>query len=483
MLTALFGRLPTRFIALLIGPASAAVMLNMAPQAGMSAAAWKTTAVAVWMALWWVTEAVPIPVTALLPLLLMPVLGILSVTAATAPFANPVIYLFLGGFLLAAAFEGSGLHRRLALAMIARAGTRPDRIIAGFMATAGFISLWVSNTATVLIIYPLALSIADQARAAEPNAKPYDFEIPLLLSVAYAATIGGLGTLIGTPPNALLAAYLLESHGITVPFVRWMAVGVPIVVVGLPITWWLLTRVLYRVPRTELPIGAEIIASSRAALGSMTRAEKMVALVGVMTAVAWMTQPLIARVAPGVSDSTIAIAGSLVLLIVPLDRAGTRTLTWEMAERIPWGVLILFGGGLSLAAAIQESGLAAWIGGSVTTLKDLPPIVLTVIVTTIVIFLTELTSNTATAATFLPVVGSVAVGAGIDPLLLAVPAALAATCAFMLPVGTPPNAIVFGSGRLTIPQMARAGFLLNILFIVLITAATMLLVPSVLGSR
>lgn len=449
----------------------------------MSPTAWRTAAVAAWMALWWVTEAVPIPATALLPLLLLPAFGILSVPATTAPFANPVIFLFLGGFLLAAAFEASGLHRRLALAMIARSGTRPDRIIAAFMGTAGFLSLWVSNTATVLMLYPLALSISHQVRSAEPDAEHHDFDVPLLLSVAYAATIGGLGTLIGTPPNALLAAYVLESHGIVIPFARWMVVGVPIVVVALPIAWVLLTRVLYRVSSVELPLGAGVIAAARAALGPMSRAEKVVAIVGVATAVAWMTQPLLAHVAPGLSDSTIAIAGGLALLVIPLDRSGTRALTWQLAEKIPWGVLILFGGGLSLAAAIQDSGLAAWIGTTVGALRDQPPLLLIVVVTTVVIFVTELTSNTATAATFLPIVGSVAVGAGMDPLLLTAPAALAATCAFMLPVGTPPNAIVFGSGRLTIPQMARAGFLLNLVLIVLITAATALLVPRVLGSR
>lgn len=459
-------------------------MLLAGPLGGMGISAWRTAAVGAWMAIWWVTEAVPISATALLPLAAFPFLGILSINAAAAPYANPVIFLFLGGFLLAAAVERSGLHRRLALALVARAGTRPDRIIAGFMAAAGFLSLWVSNTATVLMLLPLATSILDRVRAAAPAepavSETADFEIALLLAVAYAATIGGLGTLIGTPPNALLAGYLGETLGIRVRFVDWMIVAVPVVLVALPLTWLLLTRVLYRVRAVELPVSAETVRAERLALGRMSRLEVFTATVGTLTAAAWIAQPFIGRFIAGVSDAGIAIAGALLLLIVPLDRQGSRAIDWQAAERIPWGVLILFGGGLSLASAIQQSELATWIGSSVEGLRTLHPLVLIVVVTTLVIFLTELTSNTATAATFLPIVGSVAVGAGLHPLLLTVPAALAASCAFMLPVGTPPNALVFASRRLTIPQMARAGILLNLLLIVLITIAAATLVLPVL---
>jgi len=477
-------RSTSQIVPILVGPAVAVALLAIGPVGTLSDGAWKTAAIATWMALWWVTEAAPIAATALLPLVLFPALGILSMNAAAAPYANPVIYLFLGGFLLAAGFERSGLHRRLALALVARAGNRPDRIIAGFMAAAGFISLWVSNTATVLMLLPLATSILDRVRAVQGGdaKKLLDFEVALLLSVAYASTIGGLGTLIGTPPNALLAGYLSSTHGIRIPFVTFMVLAVPIVVVALPIAWWMLTRVLFRLRGLELPLGRDAILAKRATLGPMSRAEKAVAAVSLLTAAAWMTQPLIARVLTGVTDANIAITGALLLLIVPVERDGSRVIDWRDAERIPWGVLVLFGGGLSLAAAIQDSGLAAWIGGSVGALKDMPPVVLIAIVTTLVIFLTELTSNTATAATFLPIVGSISVGAGISPLMLTVPAALAATCAFMLPVGTPPNALVFGTGRLKIAQMARAGFLLNLILIVLITLATWLLVEPVLGT-
>lgn len=459
-------------------------MLLAGPAGELTAEAWTTAAVAAWMAVWWVTEAAPIPATALLPLVLFPALGVLPMNAAAAPYANPVIYLFLGGFLLAAAFERSGLHRRMALGLVARAGTRPDRIIAGFMVAAGFISMWVSNTATVLMLLPLATSLIERVRGAAAPDSPEGrrFEPALLLAVAYAATIGGLGTLIGTPPNALLAGYLASTHGIRIPFVTFMLLAVPIVVVALPLAWLLLTRVLFRMGTLALPLGGDTIAVERASLGPMSRSERAVAIIATLTAAAWVTQPLLARVVPGITDANIAIAGALLLLILPVEHGGARVITWRDAERIPWGVLVLFGGGLSLAAAIQESGLAAWIGGSVGALQDVPPLVLIAIVTTLVIFLTELTSNTATAATFLPIVGSMSEGAGLGPLMLTVPAALAATCAFMLPVGTPPNAIVFGTGRLSIPQMARAGVLLNLMLIVLITLATWLLVEPVLGN-
>jgi solute carrier family 13 (sodium-dependent dicarboxylate transporter), member 2/3/5 len=261
-----------------------------------------------------------------------------------------------------------------------------------------------------------------------------------------------------------------------------MLVAVPMVIIALPLTWLLLTRVLFRVREMELPLGKEMIATERASLGPMRRSEITVAAVSIFTALAWVAQPLIARVAPGITDANISIAGALLLLVIPVDSSGSRVIDWQAAERIPWGVLVLFGGGLSLAAAIQDSGLAAWIGGSVGALRGVPPIVLIAVVTTLVLFLTELTSNTATAAAFLPVVGSVAVGAGLSPLLLTVPAALAATCAFMLPVGTPPNAIVFGTGRLTIPLMARTGVLLNVMMIVIITLMSWLLVERVLGT-
>lgn len=460
-------------------------MLLAGPMGGMSQPAWRTAAVGIWMGLWWVTEAVPIAATALLPLVLLPLLGIATMPVAAAPYANPVIFLFFGGFILAAAFERSGLHRRLALVLLSAVGTRPDRIIAGFMIAAGFISMWVSNTATVLMLLPLVNSMLrpgkpDTAGDAPPAT---DFEKALLLSIAYAATIGGFGTLIGTPPNALLSAFLTQTHGIRVGFLDYMLIGVPIVVIGLPITWFLLTRVAFRVRggSTESVFDAERLDAQRAALGPASRAEIFVGVVAACTALAWITQPWLARIMPGISEAGISVACALVLLAVPMDAQWNRALDWNEAERIPWGVLVLFGGGLSLASAIQEGGLAQWIGASVGALRALHPLVLVLIVTTVITFLGEFTSNTATAAAFLPIASSLAVGAGMNPLMLAVAAGLAASNGFMMPVGTPPNAIVFAGGRLTIPQMARAGFLVDLSFIGIVTLVSYFLVLPMLG--
>jgi sodium-dependent dicarboxylate transporter 2/3/5 len=458
------------------GPALFLLMLAVGPLGGLTEPAWRTAALGVWMAIWWVTEAAPIAATALLPLLLLPLLGVASITAAAAPYANPVIYLFFGGFILAAAFEESGLHRRLALSLVNAVGTRPDRIILGFMIAGAVMSMWVSNTAAVLMLLPLATAMIPKDEAEGTAA----FERALLLGVAYAATIGGYGTLIGTPPNALLAGFVSQSLGVTLGFLDFMLVGVPIVVVAIPVTWMVLTRVVFRASNATV-LDAGVLREQRRQLGSATRAEKFVGVVAVLTALAWTTQPLIAKVAAGVSEAGIAVACAVVLLVVPIDGKMRRVIDWKAAERIPWGVLVLFGGGLSLAMAIQESGLAAWIGNAVTGLRGMEPLLLILIVVTVITMLTEFTSNTATAAAFLPIAASLASGAGISPLVLSVAAGLAASNGFMLPVGTPPNAIVFSSGKLTVPQMVRAGLLVDVLFIVLITTVSYLVVPSVLG--
>lgn len=451
-------------------------MLLMGPQGGMPGPAWSTAALGIWMALWWVTEAAPIAATALLPMVVLPLLGVAQINAAAAPYANPVIYLFFGGFILAAAVEESGLHRRLALALVRSAGIRPDRIVLGFMIAGGFMSMWVSNTAAVLMLLPLANAMIPKS----DNAATAAFERALLLGVAYAATIGGYGTLIGTPPNALLAGFLSQTQGVKLGFFDFMIVGVPIVMIGIPVTWLLLTRVLFReCANTTLDIAA--LDQQRRGLGRASRAETFVGTVAAATALAWITQPLLARVVPGISEAGIAVACAVVLLVTPMDASLKRVIDWKAAERIPWGVLVLFGGGLSLASAIQASGLSAWIGNAVTGLRGVSPLLLILIVVTVITLLTEFTSNTATAAAFLPIAASLAGGAGVSPLVLAVAAGLAASNGFMLPVGTPPNAIVFSSGKLTVPQMARAGLLVDVLFIALITAVSYFLVVPVLG--
>lgn len=451
----------------------AAMVFLPAPE-GMPQEAWRTAAVGSLMAIWWVTEAIPIPATALLPLVLFPLLGILSIDAAAAPYANPVIYLFLGGFLIAAAMQRWDLHKRIALIVILWVGTEPVRLVGGFMLATGFLSMWVSNTATAVMMLPIGLSVIH--RALPPvDGVPRDpgdsnFAIALMLGIAYAASIGGLATLIGTPPNALLAGYMRESYGVQIGFGQWMLLGVPLVLVGLPLSWIILTKVAYPIKLKGIPGGAESIRLELRKLGGWTAGERRVAVVFAAAALLWIFRPLLEAWAPGLSDTGIAIGAALVLFLLPIDLSrGRFVLEWQDARALPWDVLVLFGGGLSLAAAISATGLAEWIGGALAGLQVLPTIALILAVTLVVIFLTELTSNTATAAAFLPILGSLAIGIGENPLLLAVPAALAASCAFMMPVATPPNAIVYGSSFVSIPQMARAGLYLNVLFTFLIT--------------
>jgi len=477
-------------IGLFLGAAAFFVLLFLPAPAGLSPAGWRAAAVSVLMAVWWMTEALPIPATALLPLALFPILGVLTTPATSAPYANELIFLFMGGFLLAVTMERWGLHKRIALAIMSWVGTSPSRLVLGFMLATAFISMWISNTATTAMMLPIALAVGEMLRPPDQEDGIYHFGVALMLGVAYAASIGGVATLIGTPPNAVLAGAASELLHEKIGFVQWMGVGVPVAAVMLPATWLILTRVLHR-PGELHGDAAGLIEQERAALGPMSRGEKMTATVFVLTALAWVfrsqktigsvTIPGLQTWLPEIQDSTIAMAAAAVLFILPVDwRKGEFCLDWKTAKRIPWGVLVLFGGGLSLAVAMDQSGLAKWIGGSVAGLGAVHAIVVFAAVAALIVFLTELTSNVATASMAMPVMAGAAVGLGMEPLLLMTTAGLAASMAFMLPVATPPNAIVFSSGYLTIPQMARAGFLLNILSIIVITTAATLLIPYLL---
>jgi len=464
------------FVALLILPAPGT----------LSVEAWRTAAVAALMAVWWMTEAVPIPATAMLPLVLFPALGVLGAGEASAPYANELIFLFMGGFLIAATMEKWDLHKRIALGIVARVGTSPNRLVLGFMLATAFLSMWISNTAAAAMMLPIALAVGEMFRPQDQEG-PYEFGIGLMLGMAYASSIGGVATLIGTPATAILAGTASQMLGVEIGFVQWMGVGLPVVLVMLPLTWLLLTRFLY--PPGELSgDAAQILEKEHAALGPASRGEKITAVVFVATALAWVmraektfgsvTIPGIATFAPGVADSTIAMAAAVALFLIPVDwKKGEFALDWKTAVRIPWGVLVLFGGGLSLARAMEVSGLATAIGNSVAALDQVPTIVVVAAVATLLVFLTEVTSNTATSTMAMPVMAGVGLGLGIEPLLPMAAVAFGASMAFMLPVATPPNAIVFGSGYLTIPQMSRAGFYLNILSIVTITLLTMVLIP------
>ena len=465
-----------------------------------------TAAVAIWMATWWMTEAIPVFATALLPLALFPLVGVTTMHAAASPYGHELIFLFMGGFILALSMQRWGLGQRVALAALRVTGDEPVRVVGGFMLVTAFLSMWVSNTATATMMLPIALSVIDRVLRAETGAglqpgRPFrtgggkggpaeNFAVCLLLGVAYAASIGGVGTLIGTPPNLFLASFLREQHGVEISFVRWMAVGIPLVVVLLPLAWWLLTRVLYPI-RLERPVhGAEIARSAYRALGPIKRGEWATLVVFALTASAWLLRPLLVRVQigdaqplAGLTDPGIAMAAALALFVIPVDWSRRQfAMNWETAVQLPWGVLLLFGGGLSLAAAIQANGVDAFIGSLVGGLRGLPSLVVVASVSALMVGLTELTSNTAAAATLVPILAAIAPSLGIHPYLLIVPATLAASCAFMLPVATPPNAVVFGSGYLTITQMIRAGIWLVGLSVVLITALAYTLVLPVLGS-
>ena len=447
-----------------------AVIMSPVPE-GVSPAAWKVLGVVLWMAFWWLTEALPVSVTALMPLIVFPVLGIFDFKTSAAPYAHPLIFLFMGGFIIAKAIEAWNLHRRIALLIVRAFGTRPDYLVAGFMLATATLSMWVNNTATTVMMLPIAISIVGVLNENENPRIAANTATALLLAIAYSASIGGVGTLVGAPPNALLAAFVQERFGIEMGFARWMAIGLPVVLVMLPLAWLLLTRVTCPVARRPIPGADAVIKTEIEALGPMSVEETRVLAVFLLTALSWIFRPLITMAFPGIglTDSGIALIGALSLFIIPAGKGnGTSLMTWPRAVTLPWGVLLLFGGGLSLAGAISNSGLADIIGGGLTGLEDFPPIALVAAVTILIVFLTEITSNTATTAVFLPIVATVAVSAGIAPLGLIIPVALAASCAFMMPVATPPNAIVFSSDMLTVAQMAKAGFLLNLIAIFVI---------------
>ncbi len=466
-------------------------------------------AIGVLMAILWMTEAIPLPATALIPLALFPLLGVMSTRTAAAPYADPIIFLFMGGFLIALATERWGLHKRIALRIVLIAGTKPRRLVAGFMAATAFLSMWLSNTATTVMMLPIGVSVIaltlDRLRAAgdplavnpDGTARPttgigaLNFATCLMLGIAYAASIGGVATLIGTPPNAMLKGYLEQTFDQQLSFGKWMLLGVPLAMTFLVIAWGMLVYVVFPIRVKEIPGGKELIRDELRRLGPMTGPEKLVALVFLGAATLWIAREPLTKwdwlvervpVVKGLDDTVIAIGAGLLLFAIPAGkRLSGALLRWEDAVRLPWGVLLLFGGGLCLAAAVRETGLDRWIGGALSFAQEAHPVVLVLATAALVIFLTELTSNTATTATFLPVLGGVAVAAGAEPAMLVTPAALAASFAFMLPVATPPNAIVFASGHVHMSQMIKAGLWLNLIGIVLVVLATWLLVPHVVG--
>ena len=452
-------------------------------QTAMSVEAWRAAAIGLWMAVWWATEAVPVPVTALLPIVVFDPLGIASIRDAAAPYAHPTIYLFLGGFILALALERWNLHRRIALSILDKTGTDGRRLIGGFMLVCALLSMWMTNTSTTMMLLPIVLSIVAVIRDNVTDLSDKDrenFQIAMLLGLAYSASIGGLATLIGTPPNALLAGFMAENYGLELSFARWMLVGVPVSAVMLPIAWFILTRYLYPVNVPASQAVDDHLRKLREQLGPITTPERRVAIIFVTVVASWMFRKPVTEWLgiSGVSDAGIVMTAALLLFLLPSGKkSSAQLMTWQDMTRLPWGVLILFGGGLSLAMAVSDSGLALWLGQQLAPLNAWGTAVLVVASVALVIFLTELTSNLATTATLLPVMGAIAIQAGLPPMVLVVPVTIAASCAFMLPVATPPNAIVFSTGKLSIPQMVKAGIELNIIGIIIVSLAALNLAP------
>jgi len=472
-------------IGLFLGPLLFLLVLMLPLPEGMSPAGLSVAAVTVLMAVWWVSEAIPVPATALLPIVLFPLLGVLSGADVTRAYGNHLIYLFLGGFLIAVTMERWNLHHRIALHTIRMVGVTPRRIVLGFMLATAFLSMWISNTATTMMMVTIAMAVLREVEH-EIDHQPGElwFGTILMLGICYAASIGGVATLIGTPPNVIFAGVLEKTYGISISFTDWMGFALPLSMLMLALTWLYLTRILCPDTKINLPGGGEFIQRQLDGLGPMSRQEKQVALVFATVALMWILRGLYQPAGLAmVKDSTIAIAGALLLFLIPVNlKKREFLLDWKTAVTIPWDIIILFGGGFALAQGFGESGLTRWLAEQLTVLQGFDTLLVIAVVVLLVIFLTEVTSNTATASLLLPVMGALATAIDVSPFGLMVATVIAASFAFMLPVATPPNAIVFSSRCVTIPQMVRSGIWLNLVGALLITGFVYLVLPRVWGT-
>ena len=475
------------------------------PPGGLNEMAWRTAAVVALMATWWITEAIPIAATALIPIALFPLLGIMNSRRVVVQYANQNIYLFMGGFFIAMAMQKWGLHKRIALRIIRGIGCSPRRLVLGFMAATAFLSMWVSNTATTMMMLPIAMAVVMEAAAMRsgkpdpggPRGGDGNFGAALMLGIAYAASVGGICTLVGTPPNIIFAGQMAElfPEAPAITFIQWMKIGLPVGIIFLPLIWVYLVFVAVPVRTRSIGKSIEAIDDDLRGLGPMNRGEKYTCIVFVMTAFLWIfrsdivignfTIPGWSKLLPYpgyVHDSTVAIFMSLVLFILPVDlKKREFALDWLWARKIPWGILILFGGGFALAEGFRVTGLAQWIGGCLGAKLDIGLFMMIALTCLLMTFLTEVTSNTATSTMMMPVLAAIAVSLRIHPFLLMVPATISASCAFMLPVATPPNAIVFSSGYVTIPKMARVGFWLNLIGVAVVSCVVYFVGMRVFG--
>lgn len=477
------------FVKILAGPALAGLVL-LADIPGLSVDGERMLAVTVLMAVWWALEALPIAITALVPILLLPSLDILPMSKVASSYTHPITFLLFGGFVLALAIERCGLHMRAAYGFLSLLSVNAKYLVAGLMVIAALLSMWVSNTSTTLMLLPVAISITHMIRENFlhlSDTQITDFDVSIFLGLAYGATLGGVATIIGTPPNAFAVGFIQSTYNIDISFLEWMMFGVPLMLVMLPIVWLVLTRLMHPVNFAVTDELRQLMRDRLTSLGAFSVFEKRVMGVFLFTVLAWVSRKFIVNIYDlnGISDTSIAIFAVFLLFVIPTgDKTGEQKgtlLDWQTMSKLPWGVLLLFGGGFALAAGITSTGLSSWIGVQLAPLGMASLVVLLLFVCGVIIFLTEITSNTATATTFLPVVAALALEIGQPPLGLIIPATLAASLAFMFPVATPPNAIVFGSGQVQIRQMVRAGFVLNILSIGVITFFALYVLPLVLS--
>ncbi|SDS50305.1 solute carrier family 13 (sodium-dependent dicarboxylate transporter), member 2/3/5 [Formosa sp. Hel1_31_208] len=472
----------TKRIGLVLGPLLFALILLFFRPDGLSAQANAILASTVWIAIWWITEAIPIAVTALLPIVLFPLSGGLDLPTTTGAFGHKYVFLYLGGFIIAIAIEKWNLHKRIALNIIHIIGTDVRKIILGFMVATAFLSMWISNTATSVMMLPIGIAIIKQLKD-NPNTLENEnliFGKALMLAIAYSASIGGIGTLIGTPPNLVLAGVISDIYDYEITFSQWFIFGFPISILLLFICWKYLTRFAFTFKQTEFPGGKQEIKRLLKLLGTISYEEKIVAFVFGLTAFCWITRSFLLKgLLPTVDDTIIAVFFAIILFLIPTKSKTQQIINWEEAVKLPWGIILLFGGGMALAKGFETSGLAAWIGSQMTTLAGITTILLIFLLIAAVNFLTEITSNLATTAMLLPVLAPMALIVDIHPFVLMVAAAVAASCAFMLPVATPPNAVVFGSGYLRIPDMVSKGIVMNIISIIVVTLFVYFLLPEV----
>jgi len=467
-------------IGLVSGPLAFILILLFFHPEGLNPRANAILASTIWIAIWWVTEAIPIAVTALLPIILFPLTGGLGLSDTTASFGHKYVFLYVGGFIIAIAIQKWNLHKRIALNIINLIGTNVVNIILGFMVATAFMSMWISNTATAVMMLPIAIAIVAQLKD-DPNTIEKEnliFGKALMLGIAYSASIGGLSTLIGTPPNLVLAGVVEETFGYEITFTQWFKFGFPISVVLLFLCWKYLTSFAFKFKQKSFPGGRAEISKQLKSLGQISYEEKLVAGVFTLTAFAWMSRSfLLESIIPGIDDTIIGLIGAIVIFLLPTKNKERRLINWDEAVKLPWGILLLFGGGMALAAGFKDSGLALWIGSQMTLLDGVSLFLLVFILIAAVNFLTEITSNLATTAMLLPILYPMAIIIDVHPFILMVAATVAATCAFMLPVATPPNAVVFGSGYLRIPDMVRVGIWMNLLSIILLTLFVYFLLP------